>query len=234
MAQSNLNPSHLPSSPAGSGAVSMFPRHGTPYGPARHAGARASHAWRGGRAGPHGSGSREHLRARVREHVHAQGCSCPLCNTSTYRIKPRTAAGAAGSPGGSWAAAVLRDPSPLGEGGHFLPFFSSHCNIKAYFFQASFSDLTVSFSKHPAGRWPGRRWGWKAVSFAQVFFPKRGVAAAALLCLPPSSAWTHIGPAAGTERSREGHGAAPPVSTCPGQQKDRQSVLCTDLGAGRE
>lgn len=74
-----------------------------------------------------------------------------------------------------------------------------------------------------------------------MFFPKWGVAAAALLCLPPSSAWTHIGPAAGTERSREGHGAAPPVSICPGQQKDHQSVLpqslqalSTDLGAGRE
>lgn len=139
MAQSNLNPSHLPSSPAGSGAVSMFPRHGTPYGPARHAGAGGSHAWRGGRAGPHGSGSREHLRARVRERVHAQGCSCPLCNTSTYRIKPRTAAGAAGSPGGSWAAAVLRDPSPLGEGGHFLPFFSPSTAIsRRIFFRPAF------------------------------------------------------------------------------------------------
>lgn len=185
----------------------------------------------------------------MRERVHAQGCSCPLCNTSTYRIKPRTAAGAAGSPGGSWAAAVLRDPAGQNLGGLspgrrralFAFFFPFHCNIKAYFFQASFSDFTISFSKRPAGRWPGRRWGWEAVSFAQVFFPKRGVAAAALLHQPPSAAWAHIGPAAGMEWSREGHGVAPPVSICPGLQKDCQSVLpqslqavSTDLGAGRE
>lgn len=39
MAQSNLNPLHLPSTPAGNGAVGTLLGHGTLYGPARHAAA---------------------------------------------------------------------------------------------------------------------------------------------------------------------------------------------------
>lgn len=59
---------------------------------------------------------------RVRECVHAGGSRCPLCNTSTYRIKPRTAAGAAGSsPGSRWVLSILgRGGGPAGAGGATL------------------------------------------------------------------------------------------------------------------
>ena len=57
------------------------------------------------------------VRACVSECVHAGGYSCPLCNTSTYRIKPRTAAGAGGSgPGSRWVHSIPGGPSSGGGG----------------------------------------------------------------------------------------------------------------------
>lgn len=96
--------------------------------------------------------------------------------------------------------------SILGQKWSLLPSFFLPLEYKDFFLQASFTNFNFFFFffyNGPAGLWPGRRRGWKAVSSAGVFFPKGDVIAslARRVCFLPQGAWKQQGAWTGESRT---------------------------------